>query len=762
MKSSRWRVLRQLGVGVWLFVVGAQVELIGGDWPAWRGPEGNGGSRETQLPNDWSLLWKQPYGGRSTPVVHDGRVYVINRAETGVNEQERVMCFDAESGEVLWEHRISVYLTDISSTRIGWASPAVDLETGYVYAQGVENTFLCLDRDGRVVWRRQLHEEYGTINGYGGRTHTPVVDGDLVIISFLNSSWGPLARGSHRYVAFNKRTGSVVWWAQPGGRPLDTTYSTPVVAVINGVRMLIAGNADGGVYAMKVRTGEKVWGFNLSKRGINSSVVVAGGKVYVTHSEDNLDEATMGRLVCIDATGKGDITSTHELWRRDALLAGYASPAIMDGKLYVCDNSANLHCINADTGEQLWEENVGTVSKGSPVVADGKIYLLEVNARFYLVDEAEVEERERLRRKSTSESGLTEKEKKKIAPIEPLQVFESESGDLVENFGSPAIANGRIYFNTRNAMYCLGEKAWTGNSGKVESLAAEKALSSDATHLQVRPADVVLHPGGSVVFSAHSFDSTGQEVGAKLEPSWAIQGVAGEVNGSGRLVVNDSGGFAQGVVKAHAGGLEQIARVRVVPRLPFEVDFSSIVEGKPPAGWVGAGIKFVGATHEGEKVLTKPGKRSRFMDAETFFGLSTWQNYTVQADVLGTKRKRFFPNIGLVNCGYEFVLMGNHQRLRVVSWVPQPRLEQKIKFPWKPNVWYRMKLRVDQKNGVGVIQGKVWPRDEAEPDTWHVEVTDPNPNGPGSPGLHGYSAGARSKKPGAQIFYDNVKVTPNS
>ena len=100
MKSSRWRVLRQLGVGVWLFVVGAQVELIGGDWPAWRGPEGNGGSRETQLPNDWSLLWKQPYGGRSTPVVHDGRVYVINRAETGVNEQERVMCFDAESGEV--------------------------------------------------------------------------------------------------------------------------------------------------------------------------------------------------------------------------------------------------------------------------------------------------------------------------------------------------------------------------------------------------------------------------------------------------------------------------------------------------------------------------------------------------------------------------------------------------------------------------------------------------------------------------------------
>ncbi len=59
-----------------------------------------------------------------------------------------------------------------------------------------------------------------------------------VIISFLNSSWGPQARGLHRYLAMNKRTGAVVWWASPGGPPLDTTYSMPSVTVVGGVRML--------------------------------------------------------------------------------------------------------------------------------------------------------------------------------------------------------------------------------------------------------------------------------------------------------------------------------------------------------------------------------------------------------------------------------------------------------------------------------------------------------------------------------------------
>ncbi|HTU89095.1 MAG TPA: hypothetical protein VMF69_03265, partial [Gemmataceae bacterium] len=111
------------------------------DWAHWRGPEQNGVSRERDLPDHWSedpsdkdnnLIWKAPFGSRSTPLVMGKRVYLINDAGAGISEQERVVCLDADSGKLLWEKRFNVFLVDIVSSRVGWTSPAGDAETGYV------------------------------------------------------------------------------------------------------------------------------------------------------------------------------------------------------------------------------------------------------------------------------------------------------------------------------------------------------------------------------------------------------------------------------------------------------------------------------------------------------------------------------------------------------------------------------------------------------------------------------------------------------
>ena len=77
-----------------------------GDWPDWRGPDRNGISREKGLPEKWSLdgqnlAWKLPYGGRSTPVVLGDHLYVENTAGARETEQERLMCFNADSGKLL-------------------------------------------------------------------------------------------------------------------------------------------------------------------------------------------------------------------------------------------------------------------------------------------------------------------------------------------------------------------------------------------------------------------------------------------------------------------------------------------------------------------------------------------------------------------------------------------------------------------------------------------------------------------------------------
>jgi hypothetical protein len=191
------------------------------------------------------------------------------------------------------------------------------------------------------------------------------------------------------------------------------------------------------------------------------------------------------------------------------------------------------------------------------------------------------------------------------------------------------------------------------------------------------------------------------------------------------------------------------------------VDFSSGTEGKSPVGWVGSGIKFVHAKLNGEPVFTKVGKNARFMDAETFFGRSDWKNYTLQADVICTETRRQMPNAGLINSRYSFVLMGNAQEFRVVAWVPQPRIAKVVDFSWDPDTWLTIKTRVTLAGGKAIAEGKVWPRGEPEPEGWTVEIEDPTPHSGGSPALHGYSAGITARSPGAQIYYDNVKVSPN-
>jgi hypothetical protein len=81
-----------------------------------------------------------------------------------------------------------------------------------------------------------------------------------------------------------------------------------------------------------------------------------------------------------------------------------------------------------------------------------------------------------------------------------------------------------------------------------------------------------------------------------------------------------------------------------------------------------------------------------------------------------------------------------------------------IDYKWEPGKWYRLKLRVDQKDGKAVVLGKVWPRDGQEPAEWTLQLEDPSPNTHGSPGLFGNSL--VSPFP-SFIYYDNILVADN-
>ena len=132
------------------------------DWSNWRGPGQNGVSLETNLPERWSpdaskpdnnLVWRAPYGGRTTPIVQNDRVYMIGRDGEGVSEQERCLCFDANTGKLIREYRFNVFHTDIVSVRLGWTIGAGveqkldahwSVKAEYLYASFARATYFTL------------------------------------------------------------------------------------------------------------------------------------------------------------------------------------------------------------------------------------------------------------------------------------------------------------------------------------------------------------------------------------------------------------------------------------------------------------------------------------------------------------------------------------------------------------------------------------------------------------------------------------------
>src|ERR1017187_3745113 len=193
---------------------GATVPVWAADWPDWRGPMRDGISVEKNLPEKWSLAgdnlaWKQPFGGRSAPVVVGDRVYLQNPYGKGATEMERLMCLQASTGKGLWEYRFNVFSTDAPTHRVGWSSPVVDEATGNVYAQGADAQMIALSKDGKLLWTRYMTEEMGAITTHGGRTVTPIIDGDLMIVSFVSFAWGAYNNGAYRILALDKKTGEI-------------------------------------------------------------------------------------------------------------------------------------------------------------------------------------------------------------------------------------------------------------------------------------------------------------------------------------------------------------------------------------------------------------------------------------------------------------------------------------------------------------------------------------------------------------------------
>ena len=753
------------------------------DWPDWRGPaqdrQAGGPPAVTTFDPETgaNVVWKNAEaGGISTPVILDGRLYTLVRHKPGTREEaEKVLCLDALTGRKLWENVFNVYLSDVPAERVGWSAVVADPATNTVFAHGVCGVFTAIDAvTGTTKWQRSLHEEFGFLSTYGGRTNIPVVFEDLVIASAVVTGWGDTARPAHRFLGMDAATGEVRWMAGTKELPEDTTYSTPSIAALGGQAALVFGSSDGAVWNLQPRTGKAQWFRRLSRRGLNVAPLVAGDTVYMSQAEENLDNTSMGVALAFKATGIGDITDTTSLWQRKGVMAGRAMPVMLGDRVYFVDDGAKVFAFDRGTGEPVGKpvKLLGTIVRGSPLVVDGRIWICSTSGWHVL---------------EPTSDGL-----KVVAKMRLPQDDEVTA--------SPIAWNGLVYLTTGARLYCLGRQPVAPDAaGQPRTTAAQevsantKAPASEPAWVQVVPAEAQVAAGQTVRLRARLFDAGGRFV---KESAAEFAATAGTVTPEGDYTA-PPGVHAAAIVTAKVGALEGKARIRSMPPLPWRFDFEDIplsadpktgvVKGEPPLPWIGMRYRHVVREVDGSKCLVKVTTIPKGTRSQGWIGPIGLHDYSIQADfraqetgvaapgspasaepraaatdadafarTFGTPaalEQARMPDMGLVAQRYTLDLMGASQQLQLRSWPPQvaTHFSKTIPFAWEAGRWYTMKFAARTRGPAAVLAGKVWPRGEPEPAAWTIEAVHETGNLQGSPGFFGNSKDS-------EIAIDNVSV----
>ena len=778
----------------------ASCGAVAADWPDWRGPQENR-NRDAGGPplvtsfdpeKGTNILWKNDEaGGISTPVIMGGKLYTLVRHKPGTKEEaEKVLCLDAATGKKLWENVFNVYLSDVPAERVGWSAVIADPTTNTVFAHGVCGVFTAIDAEtGKTRWQRSLHEEFGFLSTYGGRTNIPVVFEDLVIASAVVTGWGDTARPAHRFLGLDAKTGEVRWMNGTKELPEDTTYSTPSLANVGGQAALIFGSSDGSVWNLQPRTGKAVWNFKLSRRGLNVAPLVDGETVYISQAEENLDNTTMGSATAFKAAGSGDITATHAIWQRKGVMDGRAMPVVLGERVYFVDDGAKVYMFDKATGEPVGKPQklLGTIVRGSPLVADGKLYIC-----------------------STSGWHVLEPTKEGLKFVNRMRLDEED-----EVTASPIAWSGRIYLTTGERLYCLGDKSATFSSSASVPLTlpqqvsdATKSPAGEPAWVQVVPAEVQIAAGETLPLKVRLFDAAGRFV---KEASAEFKATAGTISGEGRYTA-PADKHAAALVTAKVGSLEGKARIRSMPPLPWTFDFEEIAlepnpkggppRGEPPLPWVGMRYRHVVRTVDGSKCLVKVTTIPKGTRSQGWIGPIGLHDYCIKADFRAQEtgvekpgspasdsqksaagsasgsdadafakafgnpaalEKARMPDMGLIAQRYTLDLMGASQQLQVRSWPPQvaTHFSKTIPFSWEAGRWYTIKFEARTRPAAAgnaaaaLLRGKVWLRGEPEPAAWTIEAVHEQGNLQGSPGFFGNSKDS-------EISIDNVSVVPTA
>ena len=400
------------------------------DWPDWRGVNRDGKWHEKGILQrfDTELIspkWSVPVSsGYSGPTVSDHKVYVTDR--TNMPAQERVHCFNANSGELVWSYSYDCVYYGVGYPAGPRASVVIDEDRAY--SLGTMGNLFCFDKaSGNVLWQRDLNKDYEIRMPIWGIAGAPLIVDDKLILNIggINNAG---------VIALDKHTGKETW------RNLedDASYSAPILIKQAGQPVVVIWTGQ-NVVGMNPENGSVYWTeeFSQHKMVINiATPVIENNYLFVSSFYDGsmllkLDEKQL---------------SVSRVWRRqgkserntDALHSCISTPVIQGDYIYGVDSYGELRCLNLKTGDRIWED-LTAVNKARW----GNIHFTQNKDLFYMFNE-----HGELAIAKLSERGYDEISRAKL--IEPT----NEQLNRGVTWAHPAFAYKHIFIRSDTELLC--------------------------------------------------------------------------------------------------------------------------------------------------------------------------------------------------------------------------------------------------------------------------------------------------------------------
>jgi outer membrane protein assembly factor BamB len=426
----------------------------GTDWPCFLGPTGDSKSSEKGILTAWPtdgppLVWQARLGtGYGAPTVAGGRLYQFDR----LDDQARLRCFDSRSGKPLWEFAYPSDFEDLYGYDNGpRCSPVID--EGRVYLLGAEGMLHCLDAaEGGLLWKVDTAAKFGVIQNFFGVGSTPVIEGELLIAqiggSTPESKSAPPGRldlvegNGSGMVAFDKATGEVRY------QTTDelASYAGPKLATIAGRRWCFVF-ARSGLVGFDPSSGavdfQFPWRASILESVNASNPVVVGDRVLISETY-----GPGAALLKVKAGSEPEVIWSDAERRRDKVLqTHWNTPVFHEGYVYASSGrhteNAELRCIELETGEVQWSEP--DLTRASLLYVDGHFVCLSEDGKLRLI-KANPKKYE-----PVAEVDLLDR-----PPTEP-NVFDFKPPKLLRYpaWAAPILSHGLLYVRGADRLVCL-------------------------------------------------------------------------------------------------------------------------------------------------------------------------------------------------------------------------------------------------------------------------------------------------------------------